>query len=140
MLSASYFLGLTRIGTAVLVEQDFADIFLPLAKMLHYGSIEPLSTIVFAAFAVAWIPTRHGLYFYIFSAVVNVDPETASNGVLTRNHQIGFVVALTVFQGLLLMWLKELIIGIKNVLTAPSYDAIVDHREVKSKKNSKKDS
>lgn len=57
--------------------QDFADIILPLAKMFHYGNIEPFSTIFFAAFAVAWIPTRHGLFFYILSACYNVDTEVS---------------------------------------------------------------
>ena len=61
----------------VLSIQDFADIFLPLAKMFNYGKIEPFATIFFAAFAVAWIPTRHGLYFYIYSACYNLDVEVS---------------------------------------------------------------
>lgn len=135
MLAFSYFLGLTRVGTAVLVEQDFADIILPLAKMFHYGNIEPFSTIFFAAFAVAWIPTRHGLFFYIFSACYNVDTESQAVS-LTYHAKVGFLVALTVFQCLLIMWLKDLLIGIKKFVIEGE---AVDHREVANKKTTKKE-
>ena len=47
-----------RIGMAIMVCFDLADIFLPLAKALRYLRLEPLDDIAFAVFAVVWIPTR----------------------------------------------------------------------------------
>ena len=50
-----------RIGVAIMVWFDFADIFLPLAKSLRYVRLAPLDDIAFALFALAWVPTRHFL-------------------------------------------------------------------------------
>ena len=50
-----------RIGVAIMVCFDFADIFLPLAKSLRYVRLNPLDDIAFALFALAWVPTRHFL-------------------------------------------------------------------------------
>ena len=36
LIATSYFFNFVRIGHVVLVEQDLADIFLPLAKMFKY--------------------------------------------------------------------------------------------------------
>ena len=38
----------------MLVEQDFADIFLPVALMLKYAHQETLCEVFFAIFALAW--------------------------------------------------------------------------------------
>jgi len=101
--------------------------------MLHYGNVEPFSTIVYVCFALAWFPTRHGIYFYIFSEVYNVDAPGVSNGAITKNIQTGFIVALAVFQGLLLMWLRDLLRGIYNAVVNSE---VKDHREVNKKKKS----
>eukprot|EP01050_Picozoa_sp_SAG11_P035387 SAG11_NODE_12953_length_677_cov_1.077855_2_plen_111_part_01 len=61
-----------RIGTAILVEQDFADIFLPLAKCCRYAQLQPLDDVFFAIFALAWLPTRHFLFFSIYGSIVQV--------------------------------------------------------------------
>lgn len=70
MLTCSYFMGYAKVGHLILVEQDFADIFLPLAKMLRYAKCTTLCDITFALFALAWIPTRHGVTHLLTSPLV----------------------------------------------------------------------
>ena len=65
LIISSYSMNCLKIGTAVLAEQDFADIFLPLAKMCKYAKIPTVGDFVFVLFVLAWIPTRHGVFFYI---------------------------------------------------------------------------
>merc|ERR1711934_177815 len=203
LCSCSYFMGFLRCGHVVLVEQDFADIFLPFAKMFKYfaeaadrpltqaaaavcvkakhscvktlmeseremktskrGSKEWVACrkvktkaiqeminfakeskdshtlaadkhrqrrvavhgtacdVLFGIFALAWIPTRHGFFFWILHSVV-YDGERilAENGVLAWDPTRGlfsepgvtlptFTFFLVVFQGLLLMWLMDLL-------------------------------
>jgi len=68
MFATSYCIGMTRPIHAILVEQDFADVFLPLAKMCNYialgnsplkSTFQGLADTLFALFAAVWIPTRH---------------------------------------------------------------------------------
>jgi len=61
LVTTSYWFNQVRIGTAILVEQDFADIFLPLAKSFRYLGYTNLGTLFFALFALAWYPTRYTL-------------------------------------------------------------------------------
>jgi hypothetical protein len=42
---------------------------MPLAKMAKYAKKDELSNMLFAVFTVAWIPTRHGFFFYIYHSV-----------------------------------------------------------------------
>lgn len=78
MFCGSYYIGMTRTAHAVLVEQDFADILLPAAKMCNYVALgqSPLKSMfqgvadgLFATFALAWIPTRHIILPIIYYSV-----------------------------------------------------------------------
>ena len=69
MIASSYTLNFLKIGVAVFAEQDFADIFLPFAKMFKYARKQAIADVVFGIFALAWIPTRHGLFFIIYYTV-----------------------------------------------------------------------
>ena len=69
LIISSYSMNCLKIGVAVLAEQDFADIFLPLAKMCKYANIPTIGDGVFVLFVLAWIPTRHGLFFYIYKVI-----------------------------------------------------------------------
>jgi len=124
LVGSSYAMNCTRIGTAILVEQDFADIFLPIALMLKYLEMETLCECFFGLFAVAWIPTRHGVFFVLYAAVwnimdpkLNIAPYDPANGAyLGEGTRQIFLVVLGVFQCLLCMWLKELLWSIYNAL------------------------
>ena len=63
---------------AILVEQDLADIFLPAAKLCNYvaagkaswaPTFQTFADVLFAAFAVVWIPTRHGILPVIYYSI-----------------------------------------------------------------------
>ena len=56
LVGTSYMMNYVRIGLAIMVCFDFADIFLPLAKALRYLRVEPLDDIAFVTFAVAVRP------------------------------------------------------------------------------------
>ena len=93
--------------------------------MLKYLEQETLCEIFFGIFALAWIPTRHAVLPWIYSQIWNVmDPELnlapydpASGAYMGEGTQRGFLIALGIFQLLLLMWLKDLVMGIYNALT-----------------------
>ena len=182
--AGAYGLGVLTVTHAILVEQDFADIFLPAAKLCNYiaagtsareRTFQTVADILFAAFAVAWIPTRHGVLPMIYYSIVTeaedglaaggcncgdgsalvYNPDmncTSSNKysarcltctlVLCPDHVKSrpgthcccmvakgmitpdswgtilkvYTVALAIFQVLLLIWLKEIIVAVWTAL------------------------
>lgn len=66
LVGTSYVFHFTRVGTAILAEQDLADILLPMAKMFKYADWKGAADAAFAAFALLWIPTRHGIFLIIY--------------------------------------------------------------------------
>ncbi|RUP45308.1 TLC domain-containing protein [Jimgerdemannia flammicorona] len=62
LMASSYFSNFTRIGNAVLCTMDFADIILPLAKILNYLNMRTICDIMFVVFLVSWLVTRHILF------------------------------------------------------------------------------
>jgi len=60
----------TRIGTALLVLMDFADIMLPASKLLKYTHFQTITDYSFGIFFISWIITRHILYFYLLKSVI----------------------------------------------------------------------
>jgi len=123
----SYFKCATRIGFFILVEQDFADIFLPIAKCLNYAEWEPAATIVFATFAIAWIPTRHYLYNLFLLEIWNMELVGEAGEYLSWGEWLGFFIFLSALQVLLILWLKDLIFAIYKVLQ-PTTKKLEDHR------------
>jgi acyl-CoA-dependent ceramide synthase len=127
LISVSYLFNFTRVGTAILVEQDFADIFLPIALMLKYLEWETACEAFFALFAIAWIPTRHvilpWIYYRIWTlyddsslSIAEYDPGAGSY--MSPDTQNAFLLALGIFQCLLIMWLKDLIVSIYRAVTS----------------------
>merc|ERR1719411_217075 len=62
LLSFSWTCNLTRCGSLVLLTHDCADIFLELAKMLHYAKLNTSCDIVFGVFLLVWTATRLGVF------------------------------------------------------------------------------
>jgi len=62
LLSFSWTCNLTRCGSLVLLTHDCGDIFLELAKMLHYAKLNTLCDIVFGLFLCIWTATRLGVF------------------------------------------------------------------------------
>lgn len=115
-------------GTLVLVNQDTADILLPVAKMLKYCKFETLSTVVFALFSLVWIPTRHWLYFcplyslYVYAPQEVTLPFDPSQG--QWYHPLYTPVYFSIFMGLLQMlllyWLYLLLQAVYRAVTSSS--------------------
>jgi len=150
LLCCSYFMGYAKVGHVVLVEQDFADILLPLAKMFRYAKWTQCCDATFALFAVAWIPTRHGVFFWIYAhiwndAIARFKMEgTYGQGYATDTVIYGFLIVLGVFQCLLCFWLKLLLEAIWKTLkggkTANDIDIATDHGgDDKSNERAKKE-
>eukprot|EP00657_Telonema_sp_P-1_P000674 TRINITY_DN11301_c0_g1_i2.p1 TRINITY_DN11301_c0_g1~~TRINITY_DN11301_c0_g1_i2.p1 ORF type:complete len:215 (-),score=71.68 TRINITY_DN11301_c0_g1_i2:57-701(-) len=91
---------------------------------VHGGFCDAL----FAVFTVAWIPTRHGFFFWIYhSAWVDADRVIAETGKLGWDPARGlfcapgvtvnvFLFVLGVFQFLLILWLKDLLVAVHRAL------------------------
>jgi len=136
LIIGSYGMNHVRVGTAVLVEQDFADIFLPLAKMFKYAQWSNTCDIVFALFALTWIPTRHGIFFVIYYSIWKESPELVpksgtgwipEKGIFYNEDVVtGYMIALGLFQLLLCMWLRDLLKAVYKALS--SSDNVEDHR------------
>jgi acyl-CoA-dependent ceramide synthase len=139
MLYYSYKTNYAIVGVWILFEQDFADIWLPLAKMAKYSKMETVADIMFAVFALAWIPTRHVFFFYIYYSIwtsVEKFPNevalagTSSGGFFTLTNINGWLIALGLFQCLLLVWLKALLFAVYKALCSSSSGSgkVEDHR------------
>lgn len=74
LLLSSYCVNFTRIGNAVLCCMDFADILLPLAKILNYLNLRTICDIAFGLFAVGWLVTRHILFTIVIWSTA-FDPQ-----------------------------------------------------------------
>ncbi|KAG0147329.1 hypothetical protein CROQUDRAFT_476266 [Cronartium quercuum f. sp. fusiforme G11] len=112
LVSASYAINFTGIGTAIHVTMDVADIFLFIAKMLNYAGGGILCDSVFAIFVLAWIYTRH----YIFSKIIysiyadlpidiSFDRDPLNGRLACFQLWIIFLSLLVLLQLLLLFWL-----------------------------------
>ena len=115
------------IGVYILFEQDFADIFLPLAKMSKYSGMDSIADAFFGFFALAWIPTRHVMFFWLYHSIwtsvdVHADLLPLANsdegGFFTKNSINAFLVVLGLFQCLLLIWLRDLLVAVHRALFA----------------------
>jgi len=85
--------------------------------------------ILFALFAVAWIPTRHGVFFWVVhSALYDCDRIIIEQGKAGWDPAAGklhapwynvtaFMVVLGIFQCLMIMWLMDLLRAIMRALT-----------------------
>ncbi len=135
LLIASYRYNYCFIGVFILFEQDFADIFLPLAKMAKYSGAESVADVFFAVFALAWIPTRHVMFFWLYSSIwtstevhknLLSKANSAQGGYFTVDTINVFLVVLGLFQCLLLIWLRDLLKAVYRALVKG--DNVEDHR------------
>jgi len=71
LLSLSYLFGIERIGTLIMAVHDVSDVFLELAKTLHYARKNRVAEHLFTLFAVVFMATRWVLYpFWLVKSVV----------------------------------------------------------------------
>ncbi|KHN81807.1 Ceramide synthase 6 [Toxocara canis] len=66
LLSASWMLNFVRVGTLVLISHDVSDIWLELAKLVHYDDANvKYANALFVVFLVSWTLTRIGYFPFI---------------------------------------------------------------------------
>ena len=125
LLITSYRYNFMYIGVYILFEQDFADIFLPMAKMSKYSGLNTMADIFFGLFALAWIPTRHVMFFWLYSSIwTSTDKhsdllplaDSSKGGFFTERNINAFLVILGLFQCLLLIWLRDLLVAVHRAL------------------------
>jgi acyl-CoA-dependent ceramide synthase len=128
MIAVSYHLNFTRVGAALMIEQDLADTMLYWAKLFNYlgetgnSAFEMMSNVTFVVFAVTWAVTRHGLFFIIYGSIITEFPKYIEEGRVDGEYQAhwwvrpAFLTMLAVFQGLLLFWFSLMLKVIIKVL------------------------
>ncbi|TVY62264.1 Sphingosine N-acyltransferase-like protein FUM18 [Lachnellula suecica] len=76
LITASYSYHQTRVGSLILMQMDFIDLVLPLAKCLKYLGYTTICDIVFGVFIVSWLLTRHVFYMMTCWSVYSDLPRT----------------------------------------------------------------
>ena len=163
---------------AILVEQDLADIFLPAAKLCNYvaagkaswaPTFQTFADVLFAAFAIVWIPTRHGIlpviYYSIWTeaeeGLVSGGCSCGSGTEMAYNPSLNcrldptswpqilllYKVFLAIFQLLMVFWLRDIVAAVYKALVtgdlqaaeAASSQAVEELDAPKGKGKKKKD-
>lgn len=137
LMAMSYRMNYTRIGNAVLVLMDPADIMLAIAKMLKYLGFHTLCDAQFGVFVLVWFVTRNLLYPRLLWSVIH-DPQKyirykwrpSKDLFFTVNVQRVYIVFLGALQLLLIMWFVMIIKVIVNVLRGgPAEDSRSDDED-----------
>ena len=72
LLSLSWIVNLTRVGTLILLVHNVSDVLLDSAKLFKYANYQRTCDTLFALFTLSWIATRIGIYptWIIYSVAV----------------------------------------------------------------------
>ncbi|KAK6176080.1 hypothetical protein SNE40_014435 [Patella caerulea] len=97
----SWFLDMVRIGAAVLILHDTADIWVLSAKMFKYSRHQSLGELMFTGFAIVWVITR--VIIYPYWILYNVIIEASLYFPPTPSHRL-FAVMLFILQILHWIW------------------------------------
>ena len=97
LLSGSYPYRQWRVGNAVLVCMDLVDFIFPLAKILRYLDQQLACDIMFGAFVISWLWSRHicylaicwSLYAHVSKATMPYGTYSLSTGLLLHPHVPG---------------------------------------------------
>ncbi|CAG8450382.1 2617_t:CDS:2 [Scutellospora calospora] len=107
----SYIFNFTRIGNAVLCTMDFADILLPLAKMLKYLRFNMFCDVLFGIFMVSWLVTRHYIYGHIIYSTwtepllyIEYKWVPEEDYYFTKNVQRFFLFLFCILQAIIIFW------------------------------------
>ncbi|EJD01170.1 longevity assurance proteins LAG1/LAC1 [Fomitiporia mediterranea MF3/22] len=107
----SYFYNLTRVGSLIMVLMDYCDIFLPLAKMLRYLSLQKICDAMFTWFLISWFITRHFFFILVIKSLYS-DGSTLipfiwspeDNHYWTYEIWMGFLALLISLQFIQIIW------------------------------------
>ncbi|KAJ3374091.1 sphingosine N-acyltransferase lag1 [Allomyces arbusculus] len=127
LLVSSYLCHFTRIGNAVLVTMDVADIFLCAAKCCNYAKLRKTCDSLFVTFVLVWLVSRHYVYFFfvrsIWVDVPNIlefkwDPQ--NEYYISSNFQYFFLALFGILQVLLVFWLYLIVRVVLRVVRGSS--------------------
>jgi len=133
LVTTSYSYNEVRIGTAIMVCQDLADIFLPLAKTFRYLGFPGMGNVCFAIFTFIWFPTRHYLLLFLAYSIfyeypVIIDNSRWEPAIGYYGHWLIHPVysgLMVVLQGLMIFWAVEIVRALVRALVAGE---VTDHR------------
>ncbi|KAJ7026854.1 longevity assurance proteins LAG1/LAC1 [Mycena alexandri] len=131
LVSVSYVMNLTFIGSAVYMSMDIPDALLALSKLLNYIQWNTVNNFVFAAFVVSWTYFRHYLNLRILWSVwFQLDDNHPSPASLSPYVRHGAFGALVLLQLLNLFWYYLIVrIVIKVVTTSKAEDVRSDDED-----------
>ncbi|KAF9159507.1 sphingosine N-acyltransferase lag1 [Mortierella sp. AD011] len=111
LIGWSYAFNLTRIGNAILVVMDVADVFLAVPKILKYQGYSAICDYLFGLFVVSWAITRHYLFPIIIMSLhegpqkfMDMKWEPENFKFMTLNVQRGFLALLYGLEAVLCFW------------------------------------
>jgi acyl-CoA-dependent ceramide synthase len=132
LIISSYLTNFTRIGHAVLVTMDVADIFLCSAKCFNYAKWKKLCDSLFIVFVAVWIYSRHYEYnrivYSVYSDFQKYLPlrwDPALGYFSTKLSNWFFIILLGSLQVLLVFWLYLIFRVVAKVVKG---SALADNR------------
>ena len=171
LMAGAYYLSLIRVAHAIIVCMDTADIFLPAAKVCNYVAAgeapkasrdrwQALADVLFAVFAVVWMPTRHGILPAIYLIILDgnrtwligfgpnedrcncgapngacvLAPDAFCNVYPGNFESIRrvFIVLLGLLQVCLLIWLKDISVAVYQVIAGGGTVAGVEEKTMQN--------
>ncbi|KAJ2615244.1 Sphingosine N-acyltransferase lag1 [Coemansia sp. RSA 1365] len=75
LVLSSYYFHFTRFGHAFMLVMDFPDIFLTSAKLLRYLGYITLPNLLFGAFTISWVFTKHYLCLKMMLSIWTQGPQ-----------------------------------------------------------------
>lgn len=112
LITSSYHFNFFRVGAAILMEQNAADIFYYTAKSVKYMKYEKTATSILVVFIFVWIYTRHFIFGWILyslwfelPAYINKPGWDPVSGYYYADWlYVVFSIALCALQGLMIYW------------------------------------
>jgi len=147
LMASSYHFNFFRVGAAILLEQNAADIFYYHAKSFKYAGFERTATSILVVFLAVWVYTRHYIFGWILYSVWTELPlylnkpgwDPVSGYYYAEWLKFLFVGALGALQGLMIYWFFLILRTVYRVLqgnysTDPT-DASSDEEDEATEKN-----
>jgi len=112
LIASSYYFNFFRVGAAILLEQNAADVFYYHAKSFKYAGWERMANAVVIIFLFVWVYTRHYIFGWILFSVWQELPlylyepgwDSETGYYYSDWLKYLFVVALGALQGLMIYW------------------------------------
>ncbi|KAJ7117665.1 TLC domain-containing protein [Mycena epipterygia] len=113
LMVATYYFNFTRVGCLIMFLMDFCDIFLPIAKMMHYLNVSQIvCDSTFALFLVSWFVTRHIMFIPVIISTYTDLPRLVPfewsphlGRFLSKPYWVIFCACVTALQILQVLWL-----------------------------------